>query len=85
MSRYDYLAARRLLEIDPPFTALIMAAMRKADTDNAARLRRVFPEVDNELHARYWAPGAVIPTDPEYADMQEALRSSAAPAGDPNE
>jgi hypothetical protein len=44
---------------DHPFSALIMAAMRKADTNNAMRLRRAFPEIDQELYERYWCPGGL--------------------------
>jgi len=46
-----------------PFYALIMAAMRGADTDNLDKLRAAFPEVYRELRERYNAPGGQIPTD----------------------
>lgn len=61
MSQYDYHAARELLVTDVPFYALIMAAMRKADTINTERLRSAFPETWAELEARYNAPGACLP------------------------
>ncbi|QEA10854.1 hypothetical protein [Mycobacterium phage Weirdo19] len=63
MSMFDYRVSRELAATDPPFYALIMAAMRKADTQNAARLRAVFPEVWAEFEARYHAVGGVLPTD----------------------
>jgi hypothetical protein len=40
-----------------------MAAMRQADSDNIVRLRVAFPEVYDELHKRYGAPGGILPTD----------------------
>lgn len=57
MSLFDYRASRRLNEMDPSFTTLIMAAMRKADSHNAALLRASWPEIWSELEARYNAPG----------------------------
>ncbi|MFA5608326.1 MAG: hypothetical protein WDA07_14305 [Leucobacter sp.] len=63
MSLYDYRAANEIAKADPPFYALIMAAMRKADTFNLARLRAAFPDVYAEVEARYNAPGAVLPED----------------------
>ncbi|GAS90488.1 hypothetical protein [Mycolicibacterium brisbanense] len=67
MSLYDYEVSRQIGATDPPFYSLIMAAIRKADTHNAARLRSAFPEVHAEFAARYDAPGGVLPTDPEAA------------------
>ena len=64
MSLYDYEAAR-LIEVDGhPFYALIMAAMRQADTGNLALLRGCWPEVHGELVARYRTPGALLVGDP---------------------
>ncbi|MGV0627175.1 hypothetical protein [Mycolicibacter minnesotensis] len=65
MSLYDYNASGYLAMQDPPFYALIMAAMRRADTANAALLRTCWPDVWDEVQARYNAPGGVLPTDPE--------------------
>lgn len=48
---------------DQPFYALIMAAMRKADSYNAEKLRYVFPEVWVELQERYNAPGGFLRED----------------------
>lgn len=45
------------------FYSLLMAAIRFADTDNLEKLESVFPEVANELWARYKAPGGVLVTD----------------------
>ena len=65
MSLFNYAASREIAAADPPFYALIMAAMREADTVNAALLREGWPEIWEELQARYNAPGGVLPTDPE--------------------
>jgi len=63
MSRYDYEASQRISREDWPFYALIMAAMRQADTDNLEGLKLVFPMVWKELYERYNAPGGILPSD----------------------
>lgn len=63
MSLYDYQVSRQISATDPPFYALLMAALRKADTQNMARLRTAFPQLYDEFAARYDAPGGVLPTD----------------------
>lgn len=63
MSYHDYLKGRELLLDDPPFCALIQAAMRKADTDNLEKLQAAFPEIWEELYARYHAPKGILPGD----------------------
>lgn len=63
MSHYDYKVSREIAATDPPFYALIMAAMRKADTPNAALLKAAFPDVWDELMNRYHAAGGVLPGD----------------------
>jgi hypothetical protein len=50
---------------DPPFYGVIMLAMMRADSVNAAKLRDAWPYVWNELHARYDAPGAILRSDGE--------------------
>jgi hypothetical protein len=60
MSLYDYRAAKTLHDQDVPFYALIMAAMRKADTTNEGKLRAMWPETWDELFARYHAPGGLL-------------------------
>ncbi len=65
LSPYDYRAAVQLWKSDPPFYALIAAAMYRADTHNAAKLRAAFPEVWDEVQARYDAPGGTLPGDDE--------------------
>lgn len=38
-----------------------MAAMYRADSDNAQRLAEAFPAVWAEVNARYHAPGGMLP------------------------
>lgn len=63
MSRFDYDVSRVLSQADYPFYALIMAAYRRADTSNAAKLQAAWPDVIAELHARYNAPGGILAVD----------------------
>ena len=60
MSRFDYEASKEIIMEDPPFYALIMAAMRKADSDNVILLANAFPEVWTELAKRYHGPGGLL-------------------------
>ena len=60
MSLYDYTISRDIYAQDLPFAALIMAALRGADTRNAAKLRNGWPEICAELDARYNAPGGLL-------------------------
>lgn len=60
MSRYDYEISRTIHAEQYPFYALIMAAMRRADTPNLQALCMAFPDVWAELQARYNAPGGVL-------------------------
>ena len=60
MSLHSYQVSLELMKGDPPFSALIMAAMRKADSNNAALLKSSFPEIWDELFERYHAPGGII-------------------------
>jgi 5-hydroxyisourate hydrolase-like protein (transthyretin family) len=43
MSLFDYHRSQQLAVKDEPFYALIMAALRKADTDNYYKLAMAFP------------------------------------------
>jgi len=61
MSLYDYLISQIIAAHDYPFYALIMAAMRKADTHNTIRLKSVFPNTWQELQDRYNAPAGRLP------------------------
>lgn len=59
--RHEYEVSRRIAGEDLPFYALVMAAMRGADAENLRRLRLGFPDVWDELQARYHAPGGLLP------------------------
>lgn len=74
MSLYDYHLSLALEKQETPFYALIMAAMRQADTPNVEKLRDYWPEVWFELEARYHAPGGRIPAD--YEKRKEERRDS---------
>lgn len=63
MSLHEYRASREIAKADPPFYALIMAAMAKADTRNQMLLRRAWPEVWAEAEARYNLPGGLLPSE----------------------
>ncbi len=60
MSFHEYQESRQLERADVSFYGLIMAAMRRADTDNLQLLRGAFPKVWDELQARYHAPGGIL-------------------------
>jgi hypothetical protein len=81
MTFYDYTVSRYL--VGTSFEALIMAAMRGADTTNLALLREAWPDVWNELEARYNAPGGVLDGDPEYVKAQAGGRGQSWPDSSP--
>lgn len=60
---YDFMQSQQIAQRDYSFAALIMAALRKADTRNASKLRLAFPDICAETQARYDAPGGVLITD----------------------
>lgn len=66
MSLFDYEQGRDIAMQDHPFYALIQAAMRQADTENYIKLRAEFPEVEEELRARYVAPNGKLPNEIEH-------------------
>lgn len=63
MSLYDYERSRAIAAQDEPFYALLMAAMRQADDRNLHLLRSFWPDVWDELQARYNAPGGMLAGD----------------------
>lgn len=68
MSHFDYEESIRIAAQDHSFKALIMAAMRKADTNNMAKLTRAFPDIRDELLDRYNAPGGLLPGERNAKD-----------------
>jgi len=63
MTFYDYQKSKEIEAEAYPFYAIIMAAMRQADSTNLAELKRAFPDIFDELQERYNAPGGVIEGD----------------------
>jgi hypothetical protein len=65
VSILDYLWSRWLdASLDGPgFVALVMLAMRRADTDNLAALAGAFPEIARELRRRYDSPAGLLESD----------------------
>ena len=64
MSYFDYKESQKITAEDYPFYALIMAAMRQADTENVEALKAMWPEIWEDLSSRYHAPGGRLEGDP---------------------
>ena len=77
MSLYDYEIGRGAAMRDLPFYALIQAAMRKADTRNAALLREAFPDTWDELQARHNAPGGLLAGETSLDELARRRRALA--------
>jgi hypothetical protein len=75
MSRHDYEMSREIAGQGYSFAALIMAAIRKADTDNKMLLLAAWPEIARELQARYNAPGGFVTDDLLPTDFPSDLVS----------
>lgn len=60
MSLYSYYESKKIAKVDYNFDALIMAALRKADSFNTTKLRLAFPEIFEEFFKRYNSPAGVI-------------------------
>lgn len=69
----DYEISKRISALDLPFAALIAAALRKADSDNFARLKQAFPELTNDFKSRYNAPGGILLKD-NIDDPNETIK-----------
>ncbi len=63
MSKFDYVESREIATTDPSFSALIMAAYRKADTINSALLEASWPDIVTELQERYNTPGGLVASE----------------------
>jgi len=60
MSRLlEYRISAKLAAEDVPFYALIMAAMRRADSINLKKLQAAWPGIWEELQRLYQIPGAL--------------------------
>jgi len=71
MSLYDYEISKQLSKDDPPFAAIIMAALRKADSNNFMLLEAAWPEITAEMKARYNAPEGRLEGDPPPPEPEE--------------
>jgi hypothetical protein len=58
MSLYDYNESKKIGHFS--FAALLMAAMRQADSINIQTLKEGFPDIFLELSERYNAPGGYL-------------------------
>lgn len=63
MSLYDYQMSQKASAQNYPFYALVMAAIRQADSDNLAALKFAFPDIYIEFELRYNAPGGCLTQD----------------------
>lgn len=63
MSLYDYKVSQELDTGEVSFYGLIMAAMRRADSFNLHMLQAAFPDVWDEVQARYNAQGGRLESD----------------------
>jgi len=68
MSYNHYFQSIRIVSGDelggePDFYSIIMAAMRRADSDNLEKLQSAFPRQAEELQVRYNAPGGYVSKD----------------------
>jgi hypothetical protein len=70
MSLYDFQKAFLLYRSDEPFYSLIMAAMLKSDDINKAKLQAAWPEVWEELDARYHSRGGRLPGDDDGGEIR---------------
>ena len=60
MSLHEYEQSRVIAIEDFPFYAIVMAAMRQADSFNAQQLAEAFPDTYDELQKRYNSPGGIL-------------------------
>lgn len=65
MSHHEYAVSCTIYAKEPPFYALVMAAMRQADDVNLEKLISAWPGVWAELQERYNSPGGLLPGDDE--------------------
>ncbi|MGB8520825.1 MAG: hypothetical protein WCD38_11750 [Candidatus Tumulicola sp.] len=68
MSLNDYNRSKEIERADHSFTTLIMACMRKADTDNLEALKLHWPETWRELQERYNGPGGLTIEERKHAN-----------------
>lgn len=69
---YDEMVAGKILEMFPEadVEALLLVAMRQADTNNTAIFKQCWPDLWSELYRRYHSPGGVLPEDTEEVSQR---------------
>jgi len=83
MSLHHFQVSQQIEAENYPFYALIMAAMRKADSTNAAKLKSAWPDISTELQYRYWSAGGLLPGEEGYTAVgDDNLPVSAWPVTD---
>ena len=70
MSLHDFRVSGELATSGVPFTALLLAAMQRANTTNLERLKQAFPEVHAELEKRFNSPGGLLPSERDWAEFE---------------
>jgi hypothetical protein len=79
VSLLDYQRSKDIAEQEHPFYALVMAAMRRADSTNFELLKMAFPYTAAELQERYDAPSGLLPGERNeegwYRDSNGSLRN----------
>jgi hypothetical protein len=63
MSLHEWKSGLEISAEGYPFYALIFAALRQADSTNAAKIKAAWPEKMIEAQARYDAPGGILAGD----------------------
>jgi hypothetical protein len=73
MSLFDYIQSQEIESKDYPFYALLMSLIRRADSNNLAKLKLMWPDIVEEFQARYDSPGGVLPGEARPCTMVNAL------------
>ena len=60
LGQHAYGVGLKIAKSDPPFYSLIAAAAMRADSQNTELIKAAWPEVWEETHARYNAPGGFL-------------------------
>lgn len=86
MSLRDYQIANKIDELGAgfgeDFYALIMVAMKNADTPNQMKLRAAWPHVWEELEARYNAPRGLLVGEKDEEGWERREDGLFAPTGE---
>lgn len=72
MSLYNYKKSQEIAREDPLFAALIMSAMRKADSRSIIKLGVAFPRIFSEFQARNRAPLGMLDGDKVQVKIEDS-------------